>query len=155
MKRETTKKAVLWMIAAMMILGSLKSFASDDVTAGKLDAVAQDSLENDIHADITEGKIQAAMLESTLQDIQLQIIQIDRLQDEVGAITRESSEDSMNASSQMIKKLGWEAALQTQRLESIARSLDLREAAQMKKDMEALLETLTKEVEEEVRNLSR
>lgn len=57
------KKAVLWMIAAMMILGSLKSFASDDVTAGKLDAVAQDSLENDIHADITEGKIQAAMAE--------------------------------------------------------------------------------------------
>ncbi|MNK97971.1 hypothetical protein D3C87_1183220 [compost metagenome] len=57
------KKAVLWMIAAMMILGSLKTFASDDVTAGKLDAVAQDRLENDIQADITEGKIQAAMAE--------------------------------------------------------------------------------------------
>lgn len=63
------KKAVLWMIAAMMILGSLKSFASDDVTAGKLDAVAQDSLENDIQADITEGKIQAAMAEMEQEKI--------------------------------------------------------------------------------------
>lgn len=148
------KKAVLWMIAGIMILGSLKTFASD-VTAGKLDAVAQDSLENDIQADITEGKIQAVMLDSILQDIQLQINQIDRLQDEVGAITRDSNYDSMNASSQVIKELGWAAELQTQRLESISRSMDLKEAVQMKKDMEVLLKTLAADADAEIRSLSK
>lgn len=78
------KKAVIWMIAAMMLMGSLKVFASEDVTAGKLDAVAQDRLENDIQADITEGKIQAAMAdmeqEKVVKKLSAQVIESMNLQ---------------------------------------------------------------------------
>lgn len=79
------KKAVLWMIAAMMILGSLKTFASDDVTAGKLDAVAQDSLESDIQADITEGKVQAAMADLLIVKTKKHIADIDALIDQLAS----------------------------------------------------------------------
>jgi small-conductance mechanosensitive channel len=147
------KKAVLWMIAGIMILGSLKTFAAD-VTAGKLDAVAQDSLENDIQADITEGKIQAAMLDSALQDIQLQINQIYRMQDEVGMMTSESTEEAVSSSHQVIKELGWEADLQSQKLERISQALDLKQAEEMKKDMVIVLKNLKKHADEELRGLS-
>lgn len=78
------KKAVIWMIAAMMLMGSLKVFAAD-VTAGKLDAVAQDSLENDIQADITEGKIQAAMADELIIKIKQHIADTDELIDLLAA----------------------------------------------------------------------
>lgn len=149
------KKAVIWMIAAMMLMGSLKVFASEDVTAGKLDAVAQDRLENDIQADITEGKIQAAMLDSTIQDIQLQINQIYTLQDEVGSMTAESDQLEISASHQVIKALGWEADLQTDKLQKISQAMDLKQAEQMKKDMVLVLKDLRKHAEQEMRRLSK
>ena len=149
------KKAVIWMIAAMMLMGSLKVFASEDVTAGKLDAVAQDSLEDDIQADITEGKIQAAMLQTTLEDIQLQINQIYTMQDEVGMMARENQETvGASRAHGAIKALGWEADLQTHRLEKIKDSLDLQQAEQMKKDMVIVLKRLKKQADAELSGLS-
>jgi hypothetical protein len=132
------KKAVVLMIAAIMIMGSLKVFAAD-VTAGKLDAVAQDRLE----------------FQSTVEDIQLQINQIYSMQDELGTITR-PNEESVGASQDhgVIKELGWEAELQTQKLDRIKDSLDLQQAEKMKKDMVVVLKDLKEHAAAELRAMS-
>ena len=130
------KKAVLWMIAGIMILGSLKTFASD-VTAGKLDAVAQDSLENDIQADITEGKIQAAMADMLINKTNKHIAEMDALIDQLssfqvtGNLTGGISQTITNTTNELKEANG-----------------DIKKLEQLEKESAAALESLTLAVDQ-------
>jgi hypothetical protein len=124
------KKAVLWMIAGIMILGSLKTFASDDVTAGKLDAVAQDSLDSDIQADITEGKIQAAELQMALTEIKKQIAEVDALQESL---------DGVEQSFGLIHGLGMESEQAKIDLARADSELSLAKANELKTHLASLI----------------
>lgn len=125
------KKAVLWMIAGIMILGSLKTFASD-VTAGKLDAVAQDSLENDIQADITEGKIQAAMADMLVIKTKKHIADMDALIDQLW---------SFNATGNLTGGISQTVTMTTIQLEEAQG--DLKKLEQVEKESAEALESLT------------
>lgn len=127
------KKAVIWMIAAMMLLGSLKVFAAD-VTAGKLDAVAQDVSESEIQSDITDGKIQAAMIDMKISEIKDQITEVDALQESL---------DGVENSFGLIHGLGMESE---QAKIDLARVTDMASAKKLETHLSALIEEAHKKV---------
>ncbi|MNL17099.1 hypothetical protein D3C87_1381730 [compost metagenome] len=111
------KKAMIWAMAAMMILGSLKALATEvDHTAGKIESEEENLLELDIQMENTEGKIAAAELQMAMASIRTNIEAIYAMQDELSAL-----EDSQG----MIKKLGMIADLEEQKLRAIDDSLDV------------------------------
>ncbi|MFS4459387.1 hypothetical protein [Bdellovibrio sp. HCB2-146] len=134
------KKAVIWAMAAMMILGSLKALATDiDMTGGKLDAAEAEEalLEADIQAENTEGKIAAAELQTAMASIRTQIDAIYAMQDELSAL-----EDSQG----MIKKLGMIADLEEQKLRAIDDSLNVALAKKANASLAKRIQVLRQEV---------
>ena len=124
------KKAMILIIAGMMILSTLKVFAADDLTAGKIDAVSQDRLDNDIQSDITEGKIQAAMFDMTVNEIKKQLVEVDSLQ---------ASLDSVEDSHGLIHGLGMELEQAKIDLAQADSELDLKKATVLKTHLAELL----------------
>lgn len=132
------KKAIIWAMAAMMILGSLKALAADvDHTTGKIESEEENLLELDIQMENTEGKIAAAELQLAMASIRTQIDVIYGMQDELSAL-----EDSQG----MIKKLGMIADLEEQKLRAIDDSLNVALAKRANASLAKRIEVLRQEV---------
>lgn len=132
------KKAIIWAMAAMMILGSLKALATDiDHTIGKIESEEENFLEMDIQNENTEGKISAAELQMAMTSIRTHIDAIYAMQDELSAL-----EDSQG----MIKKLGMIADLEEQKLRAIDDSLNVVLAKKANASLAKRIQVLRQEV---------
>lgn len=132
------KKAIIWAMATMMILGSLKALAVEaDHTQGKIESEEENFLELDIQMENTEGKIAAAELQLAMASIRTQIDTLYAMQDELSAL-----EDSQG----MIKKLGMIADLEEQKLRAIDDSLNVALAKKANASLAKRIELLRQEV---------